>query len=220
MAVTGKGAINNTVGRTGAGQGRRHLRKVSQTTETPGACGATRPRRGDTCGQDERGQRAVGDTQADTPGDREGAGSRGQAGAPSSPSSLALDLQVQRRPGQRALSPRSQAVGPGSGARAEQPRGLGLSFAFRVLVIDVAAHGSRVHSCRERPLGGREDGREPEAHTLAHTHPWVRRVFRSRACGSRAGHRAKDRVRVVRRGPQTPCPPPPMASSASRRPPP
>lgn len=144
----------------------------------------------------------------DTPGDREGAGSWGRAGAPSSPSSLALDLKVQRRPGQRALSPRSQAVGPGSGARAERPRGLGLSFAFRVLVIDVAAHGSRVHSCRERPLGGREGGREPEAHTPAHTHPWVRRVFRSRACGSRAGHRAKDRVWVVRRGPQTPSPPP------------
>lgn len=114
-----------------------------------------------------------------------------------------------------ALSPCSQAVGLGSGAHAERPQGLGLSFAFRILVIDVAAHGSRVHSCRERPLGGGEGGRGPAAHTPAHTHPWVRRVFRSRACGSKAGHRAKDRVQVVRRGhrlhahhPRWPPPPP------------
>lgn len=37
--------------------------------------------------------------------------------------------------------------------------GLGLYFILRVLVVDVAAHASRVHSCRERlqvGVGGRE----------------------------------------------------------------
>lgn len=211
MAVTGKWGINNTVGGMGAAPpqkghpGHRDTRGMwGHETPTWGHVGPGRKGAAGRRGHTGRYTRRQG---------------RGRVlGLGPSPSSLALDLQVQRRPGQRALSPRSQAVGLGSGTRTERPGGLGLSFAFRVLVIDVAAHGSRVHSCRKRPLGGGEGGRGPAAHTPADTHPWVRRVFRSRACGSRAGHRAKDRVRVVRRGPQTPRPPPPVASSTSRRP--
>lgn len=45
-------------------------------------------------------------------------------------------------------------------------------------------------------------------HPSGHTHPWVRRVFRNRACGSRAGRHAGGRKGLAR-GPQTPRPTPP-----------
>lgn len=41
--------------------------------------------------------------------------------------------------------------GPSCGPRG---RGLGLNFALRVPVVDVAAHGSSIHSCRERRQKG------------------------------------------------------------------
>jgi hypothetical protein len=38
--------------------------------------------------------------------------------------------------------------------------GLGLNCAFRVLVIDVAAHAPGIHSCRERWLGWQSRSRQ------------------------------------------------------------
>lgn len=80
---------------------------------------------------------------------------------------------------------------------AEGPGGLGLNLALGVLVIDVAANSSGVHPCGERGKGGRggvEEGRLRIPDPPGHTHPWVRKVFRSRACGSRAGRRARDEM--------------------------
>lgn len=84
-------------------------------------------------------------------------------------------------------------------------RGLGLNGAFRVSVIDVAAHSSSVHSYGDRQLEwptrdkmgpGQEEG-VPTPHTPGHTHPWVQRGFHNRACGSRAGHHAVGRTGTV-----------------------
>lgn len=84
---------------------------------------------------------------------------------------------------------------------AEGPAGLGLNLALGVLVIDVAANSSGVHPCGERGKGGRggvEEGGPRIPDPPGHTHPWVRKVFRSRACGSRAGRRARDEMGGVR----------------------
>lgn len=232
MPVTGQGGINNTVGQergSRRGEWGGPLRKAHPgPRDTRGHVGP---------GDADMGTRGAGRTQKRV---RVGWGHKGRHTQRKGVGGQALEL-VQRassspHPGAAAangwvlswdwagpLPHRAKRWALGQGPARMGPRpaegagGLGLNFALGVLVIDVAAHGSGVHSCRERREGGRKRGggwAHPDP--PGHTHPWVRRVFRSRACGSRAGRRARNRTGAVRPGAVGLAPP--ATSSRSRRP--
>lgn len=221
VAVTGRGSRKNTVGQAWGsrrGEWDGHLRETHpgprrHTRDTQGRMGP--------CGHRAmRTQKRIRGGGGGYKGQRNG---DGQARSRDSPGGLlphntqALGLQGRMsRGGRRQLAAVPHGArrwapeqGPAGGGGA---RGLGLNFALWVSVVDVAADSSSVHPCRQRrKVVGCRGGRALDPRPPGHTHPWVRRVFHSRACGSRAGHRAGGGT-GTERGLQSSPPAPPAAS--------
>lgn len=198
VAITHKGSINNTGRWVGSRRGKenRQCRRDTQGWRENAGTGS----HGDLEAQAQKGSWDAQRTPegADTP-QTQGWAWRSARGCPSSNTRPGLA----GRTGWLSTLPAEPSSGApaGSGAQVsphhESHCGLGLDLAFGVPVIDVAAHRTGVHACGGRPLGwvgGTVEGwggQGRHADHPGHTHPWVRRGFHSRACGSRAGHRAE-----------------------------